>query len=222
MAEFTACWALATAASAAVLADATAVWAWARAMFGASRAVLAIEKALLALTWARSRALLTSLNTLPMLPEARVKAPVRSAWLPTVAIVEPRVDWAAVDADATWDLALATMPSTWLWAPLTELVSWAFSWSMLARALVAVPVTASPLAQDLESTTAECASAQAGWLVPSDSMATVVTPAAPMAPIPRASAQRGMTSNMMVALPFSLHRPDPEVSAVPDPVVREL
>src|SRR5260221_11970205 len=70
---------------------------------------------------------------------------------------------------------------------------------MLMRAVPA----AWPLAQAVESMTAECCSTQAGLLVPSDSMATVVAPAALTAPIPRASAQRGTRSNMLVALPFS-------------------
>src|SRR5581483_4867770 len=172
IAELTACWAVATAALAESVAELSAVWAWPRAMFGASRAALATEKALPALAWTASRAPLTLVKAWPMALEAVVKAAVTSAWLPTWVIVEPRADWAAVDADDTWDSALATMPWTWPWALLTELVSWALSWSMLVRALLVMPVTASLLA-----------------------------------PIPRARAQRGMTSNMVVALPFVLASP---------------
>src|SRR5579872_5633367 len=207
IAELTACWAVATAAVAESVAELSAVWAWPRAMFGASRAALATEKALPALAWTASRAPLTLVKAWPMALEAVVKAAVTSAWLPTWVIVEPRADWAAVDADDTWDSALATMPWTWPWALLTELVSWALSWSMLVRALLVMPVTASLLAQVVESATAECDSAHAGVLLLDDSMATVLTPAALMAPIPRARAQRGMTSNMVVALPFVLASP---------------
>ncbi len=69
-----------------------------------------MAKALSALVWARSRVLTTSVKTWPSLPEARVKAGVRSALPLTVAMVEPRTDWASVEAAATCDLALATMP----------------------------------------------------------------------------------------------------------------
>src|SRR4051794_22542130 len=76
--------------------------------------------------------------------------------------------------------------------------------------MTALPA-ASPLAQAFESSTAECCSTQAGLLLLALSMATVVTPAALTAPIPRARAQRGTRSNMVMALPFVLHRPDPSV-----------
>jgi hypothetical protein len=78
---------------------------------------------------------------------------------------------------------------------------------MLVRALPVRPAMASVWAQVFESATVECDDTQAGEVDADDSMAAVVTPAALIAPMPRARAQRGMTSNMVMALPFVLASP---------------
>ena len=110
-------------------------------------------------------------------------------WPLTVAMAEPSTDCAWVETEATSPLALPTMPVTWLVAPLIVLVSCAFIWSMPATGL------------------AEASVLTATWLLPSVSKAMEPTPAALRVPMPRARAQRGMTSNMMVALPFSCIAP---------------
>jgi hypothetical protein len=104
------------------------------------------------------------------------------------------------------------MPWTWLWAPPRVPVSWALSWSMLASALLAS-------AQALDSMTAEVEETHAGLLELSVSMAMVETPAALTVPMPSASAQRGMRSNMVVGSPFLFAPPRSVVRRCSSPLV---